>query len=158
MFHNACRAREALLLQRVRDLEAMMEGKELEWAKEREKLLKHLPQFRIPLSSASPHILTYVDLAMRQVKAELSDVNSKLLSSLAAIDRRHRGELVFLSGALEFFKNLRNAYRMAVGAEDQLRPEYLHIVASAMGLEYGDEEEAGNRLLLAYRGCTTQVA
>jgi hypothetical protein len=85
-------------------------------------------------------------------------VNSRLLSSLAAVDRQHRSELVFLSGALEFFKNLRNAYRMAVGAEDHLRPEYLHIVASAMGLDYDDEEEAGNRLLLAYRGCTTQVA
>ncbi len=85
-------------------------------------------------------------------------VNSKLLSALAAIDRQHRGELVFLSGALEFLKNLRNAYRMAVGAEDELRPEYLHIVASAMGLDYESEEEAGNRLLLAYRGCTTQVA
>jgi hypothetical protein len=85
-------------------------------------------------------------------------VNSKLLSAISGVERRHRGELTFLSGALEFFKNLRNAYRMAVGAEDLLRPEYLHIAAAAMGLDYADQKEAGDRLLMAYRGCTTQVA
>lgn len=85
-------------------------------------------------------------------------VNAKLLAAVSALDMEHRGELVFLSGALEFFKNLRDAYRMAVGAEDHLRPEYLPIVASAMGLVYEDDREARERLLSAYRGCTTQVA
>ncbi len=98
-------------------------------------------------------------LLMYKAICQLSEpVNSKLLSAISAIDRTHRSELVFLSGALEFFKNLRNAYRMSVGAEDDLRPEYLHIVASAMGLRYEEQDEAGERLLRAYRGCTTQVA
>jgi hypothetical protein len=74
------------------------------------------------------------------------------------IDSEHRKELQFLSGALEFFKNLRDAYRLAVGAEDRLRPGHLHIVATAMGLSHETEEEAEASLLRAYRGCTTQVA
>jgi len=85
-------------------------------------------------------------------------VNSELMLAASRIDTRHRKELEFLSGALEFFKNLRDAYRLAVGAEDRLRPGHLHIVAAAMGLCYGSEEEAEGSLLRAYRGCTTQVA
>jgi hypothetical protein len=85
-------------------------------------------------------------------------VNSELMLAASRIDTRHRKELQFLSGALEFFKNLRDAYRLAVGAEDRLRPGHLHIVASAMGLRYGSDEEAEASLLRAYRGCTTQVA
>jgi hypothetical protein len=98
-------------------------------------------------------------LLMYKAICRLSEpVNSKLLAAVSAIDRRHRAELAFLSGALEFYRNLRNAYRMAVGAEDKLRPEYLHVVASALGLKYSDENEARERLLAAYHGCTTQVA
>jgi hypothetical protein len=85
-------------------------------------------------------------------------VNSELMIAAARVDTRHRKELQFLSGALEFFKNLRDAYRLAVGAEDRLRPGHLHIVAAAMGLRYATEDEAEASLLRAYRGCTTQVA
>jgi hypothetical protein len=85
-------------------------------------------------------------------------VNSELMIAASRIDTRHRKELEFLSGALQFFKNLRDAYRLAVGAEDRLRPGHLHIVARAMGLRYNTEEEAEGCLLRAYRGCTTQVA
>jgi hypothetical protein len=85
-------------------------------------------------------------------------VNSELMLAASRIDTRHRKELQFLSGALEFFKNLRDAYRLAVGAEDRLRPGHLHIVATAMGLQHDSEEEAEAGLLRAYRGCTTQVA
>ena len=84
-------------------------------------------------------------------------LNAHLLMVLARVDPDRRRELIFLSGALEFLKNLRNAYRMSVGAEDRLRPEHLHIVASSMGLSYGDDDEAAERLLSAYRGCTAQV-
>ncbi len=85
-------------------------------------------------------------------------LNAHLLMVLARLDPRRRRELIFLSGALEFFKNLRNAYRMSVGAEDMLRPEHLHIVASSMGLSYDDDKDAAERLLAAYRGCTVQVS
>jgi hypothetical protein len=85
-------------------------------------------------------------------------VNANLLMVLARLDAERRRELIFLSGALEFFKNLRNAYRMSVGAEDRLRPEHLHIVAASMGLSYDDDREAVERLLAAYRGCTAQVS
>ena len=85
-------------------------------------------------------------------------VNSELMIAASRIDTEHRKELQFLSGALEFFKNLRNAYRLAVGAEDHLRPGHLHLVAAAMGLCYETEEEAEGCLLRAYRGCTAQVA
>lgn len=84
-------------------------------------------------------------------------VNADLMTAASRADTTHRKELQFLSGALEFYKNLRNAYRLAVGAEDRLRPEHLHVVASAMGLGDGDELQAGDRLLKAYHGCTTQV-
>jgi UTP:GlnB (protein PII) uridylyltransferase len=84
-------------------------------------------------------------------------VNADLMTAVSRIDAKHRRELQFLSGALDFYKNLRNSYRLAVGAEDRLRPEHLPIVATAMGLGYGDEEQAEERLLRAYRGCTTQV-
>ena len=85
-------------------------------------------------------------------------VNAALLTTLARLDTRHRKELLFLSGALEFYKNLRNAYRVSVGAEDRLRPEHLHIVAAALGLSWDDVERSAERLMRAYRGCTTQVA
>jgi UTP:GlnB (protein PII) uridylyltransferase len=85
-------------------------------------------------------------------------VNSGLIPVIAQRDPDHIEELTFLSRALEFLKDLRNAYRLAVGAEDQLRPEYFHIVAEAMCLEYWDEENAGERLFDEYRECAAKVA
>ncbi|MFH1502785.1 MAG: hypothetical protein ABIG03_07030 [Candidatus Eisenbacteria bacterium] len=84
-------------------------------------------------------------------------VNAQLLTDLARLEPTHQREFRFLSGALEFFKNLRNAYRMSVGAEDKLRREYFHVVAQSMGLSLGDDEEARELLMRAYRGCTVQV-
>jgi len=84
-------------------------------------------------------------------------VNARLLTDLARFEPTHQRELRFLSGALEFFKNLRNAYRMSVGAEDKLRREYFHVVARSMGLPLGEDEEARERLMRSYRGCTVEV-
>ncbi|MBD3348366.1 MAG: hypothetical protein GF400_04105 [Candidatus Eisenbacteria bacterium] len=84
-------------------------------------------------------------------------VNAQLLTDLARLEPKHQRELRFLSGALEFFKNLRNAYRMSVGAEDKLRREYFDVVARSMGLPFANEEEARERLMRAYRGCTVEV-
>jgi NAD-dependent dihydropyrimidine dehydrogenase PreA subunit len=84
-------------------------------------------------------------------------VNAQLLTDLARLEPTRQRELRFLGGALEFFKNLRNAYRVAVGAEDKLRREYFHVVAQAMGLSFGDDEEARERLMRSYRGCTVEV-
>jgi hypothetical protein len=63
-----------------------------------------------------------------------------------------------LSASLEFLKDLRNAYRLSVGAEDTLRHEYFDIVAAAMGKEYGREPDAGERLLAEYEEHTASVA
>lgn len=84
-------------------------------------------------------------------------VNAQLLTVLARLEPTHQRQLRFLSGALEFFKNLRNAYRMSVGAEDRLRREHFHVVARAMGLPVDDDEEARERLWRAYHGCTVEV-
>ena len=84
-------------------------------------------------------------------------VNADLLSVVSRVDPGHETELLFLSGALEFLKNLRNMYRISVGAEDMLRPEHLHVVASSMGLSYEDEAAAGKRLLRLYRGCMARA-
>lgn len=63
-----------------------------------------------------------------------------------------------LSSSLEFLKNLRAAYRLSVGAEDTLRPEYFDIVAAAMDLDYAGEPDAGDRLLAEYEERTGEVA
>ena len=85
-------------------------------------------------------------------------VNAGLLPIIARRDSAHAQELAYLSGALEFLKNLRNAYRLSVGAEDTLRPEYFGIVASAMVTDYRDEPDAGERLLAEYDERTSKVA
>lgn len=85
-------------------------------------------------------------------------VNTGLLPIIARRDSAHAPEMVYLSGALEFLKNLRNAYRLSVGAEDTLRPEYFGIVASAMNVEYKDEPDAGERLLVEYNERAATVA
>ncbi len=85
-------------------------------------------------------------------------VNMGLLPIIARRDSGHSPEVAYLSGALEFLKNLRNAYRLSVGAEDTLRPEYFDIVASAMNMDYKDEPDAGERLLAEYRERTARVA
>ncbi len=85
-------------------------------------------------------------------------VNTGLLPVIARRDPPHRRELAYLSGALEFMKNLRNAYRLAIGAEDTLRPEYFGIVAQAMNLEYAGEEDAGARLRAEYEETAAGVA
>jgi hypothetical protein len=85
-------------------------------------------------------------------------VNTGLLLIIARRDSAHAPEIALLSGALEFLKDLRNAYRLSVGAEDTLRPEYFGIVASAMGLDYKDEPDAGERLLAEYMELTGKVA
>lgn len=85
-------------------------------------------------------------------------VNSGLIPVIAQRDPDHIEELTFLSRALEFLRDLRNAYRLAVGAEDQLRPEYFHIVADAMNLDYRREPDAGERLFSDYRTCAARVA
>jgi hypothetical protein len=85
-------------------------------------------------------------------------VNMGLLPIIARRDSAHAPEMAYLSASLEFLKNLRNAYRLSVGAEDTLRPEYFDIVASAMGVEYRDEPDAGARLLAEYEERTSKVA
>jgi len=85
-------------------------------------------------------------------------VNMGLLPIIARRDSSHSPEMALLSGALEFLKNLRNAYRLSVGAEDTLRPEYFGIVASAMNMDYKDEPDAGERLLAEYLERTARVA
>jgi UTP:GlnB (protein PII) uridylyltransferase len=85
-------------------------------------------------------------------------VNSGLISVIAQRDQRHVAELTFLSGALEFLKDLRNAYRLAVGAEDQLHSEYFGVVAAAMGMDYRDDPDAGERLFGEYTECAAKVA
>jgi UTP:GlnB (protein PII) uridylyltransferase len=85
-------------------------------------------------------------------------VNTGLLPIIARRDSAHAQEMAYLSGALEFLKNLRSAYRLSVGAEDTLRPEYFGIVASAMDLDYKDEPDAAERLLAEYVECTAKVA
>ncbi len=85
-------------------------------------------------------------------------VNTGLLPIIARRDSAHAPEMAYLSGALEFLKNLRNAYRLSVGAEDTLRPEYFGIVASAMDMDYKDEPDAGEQLLAEYQERTARVA
>jgi len=85
-------------------------------------------------------------------------VNTGLLPVIARRDSAHAPEMAYLSGALEFLKNLRNAYRLSVGAEDTLRPEYFGIVASAMNMDYKDEPDAGERLLAEYVERTAKTA
>jgi len=85
-------------------------------------------------------------------------VNTGLLPIIARRDSAHSPEMALLSSALEFLKNLRNAYRLSVGAEDTLRPEYFGIVASAMNVDYKDEPDAGERLLAEYVERTAKVA
>ncbi|MCK4409546.1 MAG: hypothetical protein KAW67_05645, partial [Candidatus Eisenbacteria sp.] len=85
-------------------------------------------------------------------------VNMGLLAIIARRDSAHSPEMALLSAALEFLKNLRNAYRLSVGAEDTLRPEYFGIVASAMNMDYKDEPDAGERLLAKYVERTARVA
>jgi hypothetical protein len=85
-------------------------------------------------------------------------VNSGLIPVIAQRDPEHIEELTFLSRALEFLKDLRNAYRLAVGAEDELRSEYFDVVAKAMCLEYCNEADAAERLFHEYRACTEKVA
>ena len=85
-------------------------------------------------------------------------VNTGLLPIIARRDSAHAQEMAYLSGALEFLRNLRNAYRLSVGAEDTLRPEYFGIVASAMDLDYKDEPDSAERLLAEYEERTAKVA
>jgi len=85
-------------------------------------------------------------------------VNTGLLPIIARRDSGHASEMAYLSGALEFLKNLRSAYRLSVGAEDTLRPEYFGIVASAMDLDYKDEPDSAERLLAEYEERTGKVA
>ncbi|MFH1690271.1 MAG: hypothetical protein ABIE42_08540, partial [Candidatus Eisenbacteria bacterium] len=85
-------------------------------------------------------------------------VNTGLLPIIARRDSTHAPEMALLSGALEFLKDLRNAYRLSVGAEDMLRPEYFDIVASAMNLDYKSEPDSGERLLAEYTELTGKVA
>ena len=85
-------------------------------------------------------------------------VNTGLLPIIARRDSAHAPEMAYLSTTLEFLKDLRNAYRLSVGAEDTLRPEYFGIVASAMKVEYWEEPDAGERLLAEYEERTTKTA
>ena len=85
-------------------------------------------------------------------------VNTGLLPIIARRDSAHAPEMAQLSGSLEFLKNLRNAYRLSVGAEDTLRPEYFDIVAAAMRVDYMGAPDAGDRLLAEYREHTASVA
>ena len=85
-------------------------------------------------------------------------VNTGLLPIIARRDSAHAPEMAILNAALEFLKDLRNAYRLSVGAEDTLRPEYFDIVAAAMDLDYMDEPDAGRRLLAEYSTHTAKVA
>jgi hypothetical protein len=85
-------------------------------------------------------------------------VNTGLLPIIARRDSAHAPEMAQLSTSLEFLKDLRNAYRLSVGAEDTLRPEYFGIVAEAMGVDYAGEPDAGDRLLAEYEKRTAGVA
>jgi len=85
-------------------------------------------------------------------------VNAGLFPIIARRDSAFQAEIAFLSEALDFLKNLRSAYRLTVGAEDQLRPEYLGVVAAAMHLDYLNEKDAAERLLDEFRTCTAKVA
>jgi hypothetical protein len=85
-------------------------------------------------------------------------VNTGLLPIVARRDSAHAPELSLLSRSLEFLKNLRAAYRLSVGAEDTLRPEYFGIVAAAMNLDYKHEPDAGERLRAEYEKGTGEVA
>jgi len=85
-------------------------------------------------------------------------VNTGLLPIVARRDSSHAPELAELSRALEFLKNLRAAYRLSVGAEDTLRPEYFDLVAAVMDLEYKNEPDAGDRLRAEYDERTSRVA
>jgi len=85
-------------------------------------------------------------------------VNAGLFPIIARRDTAHAPDMVFLSRALEFLKNLRSAYRLTVGAEDTLRPDYFGAVAEAMRLSYRDEPDAGERLFAEYRERTAGVA
>jgi hypothetical protein len=85
-------------------------------------------------------------------------VNAGLFPIMARRDSTHRADIAFLSEALEFLKNLRSAYRLTVGAEDRLRPEYLGMVATAMRLDYSGEPDSGKRLLAEHAELTEKVA
>ena len=74
-------------------------------------------------------------------------INRRLIETLSELDPQHREDFEGLSEALNFFKSVRDLYRLTVSAEDVLRPEFLERTARILGFEACETRSATEDLL-----------
>jgi hypothetical protein len=67
----------------------------------------------------------------------MQPVNSKLFTEIAEKRAESREDLHRLLAAFNFLNNLRNTYRLTVGATDMIIPEMLDTAARIMGYQNG---------------------
>lgn len=81
-----------------------------------------------------------LEMILLIIKAEcriMQPVNSKLFTEIADKQMESREDLLRLLAAFNFLNNLRNAYRLTIGATDMIMPEMLNTAARIMGFQEG---------------------
>ena len=79
-------------------------------------------------------------------------INLKLVRSLLEVEPENREDFEILCASFDFLRSVRDAYRLTVSADNDLRKEYLDRPAQVLGFE---NREA---LLADYHACTERVA
>jgi UTP:GlnB (protein PII) uridylyltransferase len=85
-------------------------------------------------------------------------INRRLIQTLSELDPKHRDDFEVLSEALDFFKSVRDLYRLTVSAEDELRPEFLERTARILGFEASEARSATDSLLGTYHARAARTA
>ncbi len=85
-------------------------------------------------------------------------VNRRLIEALCEIEPQRRPDFEVLSEAFDFFKSIRDLYRLTASAEDTLRVEFLERTARIRGFQSKDSVSATDQLLAACRDRSTRTA
>ncbi len=85
-------------------------------------------------------------------------INVRLIRTLSELEPQHREDFEVLREALDFFKSVRDLYRLTVSAEDQLRPEFLERTAVILGFQGTETASAADALLAACRARAARTA
>jgi len=81
-----------------------------------------------------------LEMILLIIKAQCNmvhSVNSKLFAEIAQKQKELRKDLYRLSNAFIFLNNLRNSYRLTVGATDMIMPNMLNAASRLMGYQNG---------------------